>query len=90
MVSSLPHSAPTVPAFVTASDDKTARIWDIHLRKEVANLNGHTGKVHSANFSPDGLRIVTCVERSYRAYLGHLKTQPLQKTQKAASSKDTR
>lgn len=51
--------SPDGSRIVTASDDKTARIWDITSGKEVATLNGHTGKVHSANFSPDGLRIVT-------------------------------
>jgi WD40 repeat protein len=44
---------------VTASDDKTARIWDAATGQEVAVLRGHEGIVGSAAFSPDGSRIVT-------------------------------
>jgi WD40 repeat protein len=45
---------------VTASDDKTARIWDAVTGKPIgAPLKGHTGDVLSAAFSPDGRRIVT-------------------------------
>jgi WD40 repeat protein len=44
---------------VTASEDKTARIWDAASAKEIAVLRGHDGPVNSAAFSPDGLRIVT-------------------------------
>jgi WD40 repeat protein len=44
---------------VTASGDRTARIWDAASAKEIAVLRGHDGAVRSAAFSPDGLRIVT-------------------------------
>jgi len=44
---------------VTASRDKTARIWDAASANEVAVLRGHEEWVHSAAFSPDGTRIVT-------------------------------
>jgi WD40 repeat protein len=44
---------------VTASFDKTARIWDVATAKEIAVLRGHEGYVLSAAFSPDGSRIVT-------------------------------
>ncbi|BAZ08844.1 WD-40 repeat protein [Calothrix sp. NIES-4071] len=43
---------------VTASWDKTARVWDIK-GKPLAVLNGHTGAVLSASFSHNGQRIVT-------------------------------
>ncbi len=43
---------------VTASDDKTARLWDAS-GKQIAVLQGHTATVWSAAFSPDGTRIVT-------------------------------
>ena len=43
---------------VTASDDKTAKIW--HSSGElVATLSGHQGDVRNAQFSPDGQSIVT-------------------------------
>jgi hypothetical protein len=44
---------------VTASNDKTARIWDAAKGKEIAVLRGHEDAVNSAAFSPDGSRIVT-------------------------------
>ena len=45
---------------VTASDDKTARIWDAESGQPIGEpLKGHEGPVFSAAFSPDGQRIVT-------------------------------
>jgi WD40 repeat protein len=44
---------------VTASGDKTARIWDAITGKSIATLAGHTDAVRSAIFSPDGSRVVT-------------------------------
>jgi len=45
--------------FVTASTDKTARVWDAASARELLALNGHKDRVRSAAFSPDGQRIVT-------------------------------
>ncbi len=44
---------------VTASDDKTARVWDAATGRELAALKGHEGSVRSAAFSGDGTRVVT-------------------------------
>ena len=44
---------------VTASYDKTARIWDARTGAQLAVLSGHDGEVESAAYSPDGTRIVT-------------------------------
>ena len=41
---------------VTASWDKTARLWDAATAKEIAVLHGHDDGVISAAFSPDGRR----------------------------------
>ncbi|MFN9993988.1 MAG: protein kinase domain-containing protein, partial [Phycisphaerales bacterium] len=46
---------------VTASDDKTARLWDAQSGKELAILRGHEGEVITATFSPDGTRVVTAL-----------------------------
>jgi WD40 repeat protein len=44
---------------VTASDDKTARVWDAETGRQIAVLTGHTASVRSAVFSPDGMRVVS-------------------------------
>ena len=42
-----------------ASDDNTARLWDTASGQALVTLEGHTGTVRSAAFSPDGTRVVT-------------------------------
>jgi len=54
--------SPDGSSIVTASLDKTARIWDAASAKEIAVLRGHDSIVRSAAFSPDGSRIVTASE----------------------------
>ena len=51
--------SPDGTRIVTASADKTARIWDARTGAELAVLSGHAGFVYSAAYSPDGTRIVT-------------------------------
>ena len=47
------------PRVVTASDDRTARLWDNAGGASIAVLRGHDGGVLNAAFSPDGRRVVT-------------------------------
>jgi WD40 repeat protein len=56
--------SPDGKRIVTASMDKTARMWDAATAKEIAVLRGHDDRVTSAAFSPDGSRIVTASEDS--------------------------
>jgi WD40 repeat protein len=51
--------SPDGSRIVTASANKTARIWDAATGKEITVLHGHEANVNSAAFSPDGARIVT-------------------------------
>ena len=44
---------------VTASADKTARLWDATSGRPVGEPMKHDGSVTSAQFSPDGQRVVT-------------------------------
>src|SRR5262249_41371487 len=44
---------------VTASEDKTARIWDATTGKPIGEPMKHENGVWSAEFSPDGQRVVT-------------------------------
>ncbi len=49
---------------VTASEDKTAWIWNAENGSKMAVLRGHEGGVNSAAFSPGGARIVTASKDS--------------------------
>jgi WD40 repeat protein len=44
---------------LTASKDKTARIWDARTGLPLIQLTGHSDWIRSAAYSPDGTRIVT-------------------------------
>src|ERR1700741_1922847 len=44
---------------VTASLDKTAKIWDVESGALLADLKGHTDVVNYVAFSPDGKKIIT-------------------------------
>ena len=44
---------------LTASADKTARMWDAMTGKLRHTFEGHIDHVHDACFSPDGERVVT-------------------------------
>ncbi len=62
---------------VTASDDGTARLWDVASAKELLQLRGHAGAVESAALSCDGQSIVTAgadkTARVWDARTGQLK-----------------
>ncbi|HEY6927617.1 MAG TPA: protein kinase [Steroidobacteraceae bacterium] len=51
--------APDGKRIVTASFDRTARVWDATTGREVMQLIGHTDALRSAAFSPDGRYVVT-------------------------------
>jgi WD40 repeat protein/DNA-binding SARP family transcriptional activator len=56
--------SPDGSRIVTASDDGTARVWDLNAASrtyggELLTLSGHTDRVEWAAWSPDGSRVVT-------------------------------
>ncbi|MBO9466038.1 trypsin-like peptidase domain-containing protein [Tropicibacter sp. R15_0] len=53
------HFSPDGARLVTASSDKTARIWDVATGEQLVSLRGHEGWVADARFSPDGTVIAT-------------------------------
>ena len=53
---------------VTASGDKTARVWDAATGKPVTDPLEHQAAVTSAAFSPDGNRVVTASDKTARVW----------------------
>ncbi len=51
--------SPDGALIVTASVDKTARVWDANTGQQVGILQGHTDGLRRARFSPDGTLIAT-------------------------------
>ncbi len=54
--------APDGLTAISASDDKTLKIWDIKTGKELLTLTGHTGSVSAVAIAPDGK---TAISASY-------------------------
>jgi WD40 repeat protein/transcriptional regulator with XRE-family HTH domain len=51
--------SPDGKRIATASEDKTAKIWDANSGKLLLTLTGHTDVIISVAYSPDGRRIAT-------------------------------
>ena len=53
---------------VTASDDKTASVWDAVTGENITVLKGHNDGIREAAFSPDGQSILTASGETARIY----------------------
>jgi WD40 repeat protein/transcriptional regulator with XRE-family HTH domain len=51
--------SPDAMRLATASQDKTAKVWDAHSGQLLLTLSGHTDSVNGIAFSPDGTKIAT-------------------------------
>jgi len=64
--------SPDGKKIVTASWDKTARVWNAYTGEQIASLQGHTNLICSAAFSRDGKHIFTAsCDKSVRVYDEH-------------------
>jgi WD40 repeat protein len=43
-------------------DSEIGAVWDVQTGRQILNLEGHVGWVHSADYSPDGRFLVTGAE----------------------------
>ena len=62
---------------VTASFDRTARIWTVKNGKEVAVLKGHQDTLERATFSPDGMKVLTAARDGTARVWDATSAQPL-------------
>ena len=70
--------SPDGTRIVTASYDKTARVWNAASGRSLMVLQGHTDGVIAAAFSPDGTRIVTAsYDNTARVWRSFRNTQSL-------------
>ncbi|WP_414550925.1 toll/interleukin-1 receptor domain-containing protein, partial [Anabaena sp. CCY 0017] len=51
--------SPDGKTLVSASYDKTIKLWNLDTGKEIRTLSGHTNTVRSVSFSPDGKTLVS-------------------------------
>jgi hypothetical protein len=73
---------------VTASRDKTARVWDVATGKTIALLDGDTKDVWTANFSPDGQQVITgSLDSTARLWRLYPNTKALVDAAKAAQQR---
>ena len=61
--------APDGKRLLSASSDKTVRLWDVATGAEIRVYEGHTDEVRSARFSPDGRwAISACHDRTLKLW----------------------
>jgi WD40 repeat protein len=53
---------------MTASADRTAKLWDAETGALLLTLEGHTSVIRCCAFSPDGERIVTASDNTARLW----------------------
>jgi hypothetical protein len=76
---------------VTASGDKTVRVWDAATSKPLAPPFVHQGRVRSTAFSPDGTRVVTAsADKTARIWETRLDETPPRRVVRAGRAQSLR
>lgn len=57
--------SPDTKRIVTASRDRTARVWDTAIGRELLTLYGHPAPIYSLALSPDGVHLATGDEQGH-------------------------
>jgi WD40 repeat protein len=61
--------SPDGQQILSASDDRTLRLWDLASERLLVTFTGHGGPVTSVVFSPDGRRVVsTSADKTVRVW----------------------
>ena len=56
---------------VSASSDKTLKVWNIGTGNLIRTLEGHTDSVNAVSLTPDGKQAVSASSDKYLESLGH-------------------
>ena len=64
---------------MTASDDKSVRLWNSLTGKEELKLTDHTNEVKCAAFSPDGTKVASGA-RDNTTLIHNISTKDIEKT----------